>query len=231
MVFWKREPTKPKLDLDKVKKAIVRVGKGRGFMIGGGIVTTINWLSNPPEFKYPRFETIEQQNAQPPSEARIVGRLDGTLTADADCVFADPISSVAILGGYSEEFRRIEHWEYRLPVHAPLRPTFAGHGAVQDAWFLSIDEKWVKCRVRTNYDDLRFVGDDPDEWGGEPEIAGNLSGSPIIDEDGGAIGIILAPSKKKHRDQWFGHHVVLIRSLPGSYIASISELSFPERRN
>jgi hypothetical protein len=232
MTFWKKAPVKPNLDLDKVKKAIVRVGKGRGFMVGGGIVTTANWLSNPPQLKYPRFETIEEQDTQTtPSETRILGRLGGPLTADASCAFADPISNVVILGDHSEEFRRLENWEYRLPVHAPGRPVFAGHRAVQDAWFLSLDETWVKCNVRTNYDDLRIVGDNPDEWGGEPEIDGKLSGSPIIDEDGGAIGMILAPAKKRHRDKWSGHHVVLIRSLPGSFIKSISDLAFPERKD
>jgi hypothetical protein len=55
--------------------------------------------------------------------------------------------------------------------------------------------------------------------------------SPIIDEDGGAIGMILAPSKKRHRDEWSGHHMVLIRSLPGSFIESISDLAFPERKD
>jgi hypothetical protein len=107
---------------------------------------------------------------------------------------------------------------------------FAGHGAVQTVWILSLDEKWIKCNIRTNYDELFFVGENPDVYGGEPEIDGRLSGSPIINEEGGAIGMILAPVKAKDRDEWAGHHVVLIRRLPGNFIDSISALAFPERK-
>jgi hypothetical protein len=105
----------------------------------------------------------------------------------------------------------------------------AGSGSAQNVWFLSLDEKWVKCKIRTSYDDLTFVGENPDVYGGEPEIDGRLSGSPIINEEGGAIGMILAPLKAKDREEWSGHHVVLIRRLPGNGIAGISALAFPER--
>jgi hypothetical protein len=229
MPFWNRTPAAPPLDLDKVKRAIVRVGNGRGFMVGGGIVTTTNWLANPPKFRFPRFSTNDEALHAAPDESKILAALGNPLTISAYCVFADPVSHVAILSNNSEDYRGLDDWKYRLEIHAPLRPHIAGAGRIQDVWFLSLDEKWVKCQVRVSYDNLTFVGPNPNVFGGEPEIDGRLSGSPIIDEEGRAIGMILAPTKAKDRDEWTGHHVVLIRQLPGKYIASISELGFPER--
>ena len=154
----------------------------------------------------------------------LLGRLGETLTVEASCEFADPFSNIAIVSGFSEGYRRLDHWEHRLPIHAPERPSIAGAGREQFAWILSIGCKWIKCTVRTNYDQLTFLDD-------SLEIDGGMSGSPILNEDGGAFGIIVVPAKKKDRDEWAGHHQVLIRCLPGRMIGSISSLAFPERRD
>src|SRR6267143_2448337 len=142
-MFWQKAPKKEPLDLERAKKAIVRVGpNGRGFMTGGAVVTTAHWLPNYPQFKYPRYRTVEEWEEAVTDEL-LLGRLGEKLTVEASCEFADPFSNIAIVSSFSEGYRRLDHWEYRLPIHAPERPSIAGAGREQFAWILSIGCKWI----------------------------------------------------------------------------------------
>jgi hypothetical protein len=105
-MFWQKAPEKEPLDLERAKKAIVRVGaNGRGFMTGGAVVTTAHWLPNYPQFKYPRYRTVEEWEEAVTDEL-LLGRLDEKLTVEASCEFADPFSNIAIVSGFSEGYRR-----------------------------------------------------------------------------------------------------------------------------
>jgi hypothetical protein len=51
------------------------------------------------------------------------------------------------------------------------------------AWLLTLDDEWEKCEVEIDWRLVTFVN-------AKKGIAPGTSGSPILTEDGGAVGII-----------------------------------------
>src|SRR4051812_5465416 len=78
---------------DEAKRAVVRVGDGRGFVVEAGgdriIITAAHCLPNfPPcaSFSYTEERTY----------ADLVGKIGTTPTVWAECYFADPIGDIAV---------------------------------------------------------------------------------------------------------------------------------------
>jgi hypothetical protein len=181
-VFWKKEPIAPRrpLDLERVKKAIVRVSHGRGFLAGDyrkdhwgyvwrDVVTAASCL---PEF--PSFDPFKGPGRLH-SYDFILGRLDEEPSLSAECRFADPVSNLAVLASHSDAYERFIHWDVAMQIAPPPSPHEPGGGPIeQGVWLLMLDGE---CTATGHTNHISISG--------EPGLFdGAMSGTPIINEDG-----------------------------------------------
>jgi hypothetical protein len=215
-MFWKKEPTETKrpLNLDRTKRAIVRVGSGRGFIVGDhrkngdgfiwrDIVTAASCLPRFPSFNPFRGELKLH------TYENILGRLDEKPSITADCRFADPVSNLAVLASSSEAYHKFIHWDVALQI-APPRKSYgpAGSGTHEQVWLLMLDGNWIQCVAETFNHNYMTILEEPDLF------EGAMSGTPVINEDGEAIGMISAPLKNRDGNDWFYANPVLDYRLP-----------------
>jgi hypothetical protein len=83
----------------------------------------------------------------------------------------------------------------------PLRIANAGEDT--PAFLLSLDLRWSACHVHHCGGPL---------WISQAKTVGGMSGSPIIDEGGRAIGLVCTGSESEK--DYDGPHTQLMRSLP-----------------
>jgi hypothetical protein len=124
----------------------------------------------------------------------------------AECFFADPISDIAVLGSPDgqELYEESEAYDELVESVTPLSITDApedGHG-----WLLSLDCEWFQCTVKYM---KRVNGPLWISNASQPTVGG-MSGSPILSDNGSAIGVVALGSNldgcKNPR---------LVRDLPG----------------
>jgi hypothetical protein len=136
---------------------------------------------------------------------RLLGPLDAKEpTVWAECLFVDPIADLAVLGipDGQELFDKNKQYEALTRTMTPLRVARAEKDT--PAFILSLDQQWRACSVCHNSGTL---------WITSAKTVGGMSGSPIVDGDGRAIGVVCA-SDEKGQDEFDGPHANLMHSLP-----------------
>ncbi|QIG97525.1 trypsin-like peptidase domain-containing protein [Bradyrhizobium sp. 6(2017)] len=197
-------------NLKTAKAAVVQVGDGRGFIVSAGderyVITAAHCLphhpsphlaNSPTELAYPNIIGPLASNKQ-----TIWAELAFDNLADDVAVFAAPDGQELYdeLADY-EAFTAAAMIIGKLPdVVAPSLPgidadptAFASaleewtrHDADASvvAYVLSLNGEWQRCTVRNGGRFLRIVNQAGNH------IIGGMSGSPIIDENGGVIGLV-----------------------------------------
>jgi hypothetical protein len=196
----------------ELARAVVGVDGGRGFVLQLArervVVTAAHCLPNLPPCNSASYlqETTFQD---------LLGPLKQKQTRVwAECLFADPIADIAVLGrpDYQELGEQAEAFEALIDAAVPLKM-----GDVQSpskAWLLSLDNKWFRCTVQYRNNGGFWIND------AAKEIRGGMSGSPIISDDGAAIGIVCVAG-----GTMLGHHTAggpnprLRLNLPGWVLA------------
>ncbi len=100
----------------------------------------------------------------------------------AECLFADPVADIAVLGAPDNQQLDKEAEAFEKLV-SNCRPLPIGKAQDGDGWMLSLDNHWVRTRVAVW-----------GSWNGSLEIGpteGGQSGSPILARSGQAIGMIV----------------------------------------
>lgn len=174
------------IDEARLSQTVIRVGDGRGFIVQAGfhrlIVTAAHCL--------PQFPPCHGASYL---EERTYKRLLGPLSTAppsvwAECLFADPIADIAVLGmpdsqDLSTEADNYDAFTAEKPVlrlGAIPKPDAAGD-SLTSARLLTLDKRWISC-------DVRYLGE---LWiQATEQIRGGMSGSPICDEEGRAIGAV-----------------------------------------
>jgi Trypsin-like peptidase domain len=194
--------------------AVLRVGDGRGFVVGRlnhlGSVERVVITAAHCVMHRKRLDGIK--GLPPPHPARgleedtypkLLGPLNGKQTVWATCMFIDPIADIAVFGppDNQELYKEADAYEAlmkkmgweALPVaDAPAQGTEriyigkdkferAGVGEAP-AQVLSLKRGWLKGRVQRRTAWLSFEPRELFECG--------MSGSPILDEQGAAIGVV-----------------------------------------
>jgi hypothetical protein len=117
----------------------------------------------------------------------------------AECLFADPVGDLAVLGApdsqtfdeQSDAYEALAEATGRLTVKVP------DEGRV---WLLSLEHKWFSAKAQCSQAGvLSYRGDEPTPRG--------MSGSPIIRCDGGAVGIVCGGDSSLN--------AILVQRLPG----------------
>ena len=187
---------------DALIGAVVRVGNGgRGFVIKAPgyafpdedrlIITAAHCLPQLPP-AHPWMHLEEK------TYCRLIGALGDELTLWAECIFADPICDIAILAGpdnqavpdAADAFNEfIGSLQEVLPVRAPSTQN-------QRGWLLTLDRTWAPCRLAKHGRALWIT-----ESAG---IEGGMSGSPILDDEANAIGVVSTSAGTEAEDNTKG---------------------------
>jgi hypothetical protein len=187
----------------QLRSAVVRVGDGRGFAVKRRghlgreeqiIITAAHCLPHVPPChpaRYPEEETYQ----------RLLGPLGGEHTVWATCLFADPMADIAVLGqpdnqawgdeadAYDQLMESIttlvvadapaQGIERRRVGEIHIQIPTPGEGAAR---VLSLKGRWLEGQVARRSGWLAF---EPKKY-----VVGGMSGSPIIDAKGAAIGVV-----------------------------------------
>jgi hypothetical protein len=175
----------------EAKSAVVRVGDGRGFVVetigqerhvvraaqGRYVVTAAHRLPRLPSAQSASY--LEER-----TYAKLLGPLEGECGVWAECTFADPVEDVAVLHEPDNQELPDEVEEFRALVEAPTRAfsVRAPQADVLCGWLLSLDGEWFAVQVNAPAGWRFFLNPDP--------VAGGISGSPIVDDDGFAVGVV-----------------------------------------
>lgn len=179
--------------MEKMKTPIVRVGgsegMGRGFWIGSPdfamIITAAHCLPHYP----PRLGLISYVSER--TYIDFVYSLDGTCKCSAECLFVDPISDLAVLGCPDDELWE-KYWEFaNESAFLEIGPLAAGETSIR---VMYDDSKSIRRVIKTappfraNFYPRAFSINPND--GEENRIKSGMSGSPVLTDDGKAVGVL-----------------------------------------
>ena len=181
-------------------EAVIRVGDGRGFVVGTDrerfVITAGHCLPELPPFDGASSYTEER------TFDALLGPIGEEPKVSAECKFADPIADLAILGSpdsqhLAEQARAYEamvEGRAALTIDAVPRlpnrfPDWQGRG-----WLLSLAGDWFDCELQVIGNRCLWIEN------AAQAIVDGMSGSPIIIDDGRAIGIVcISSSIDEHR--------------------------------
>ena len=208
---------------------VIKVGQGRGFVIAHRrkvrsmpklpglrprafvedrlVITAAHCLP-----KFPRAFAAEYCELR--TYQNLLGRLANNKNGKkndvwAECLFADPIADIAVLGCPDRQKFGDETDAYDVLTEkvTPLRIGAARSGK---GWLLSLDRpRWIPTTLDLAYGSLKT---------GPAE--GGMSGSPILNDRGKAVGVVctgtvrITASGKRVRGN-AGRQAILMKNLPG----------------
>ncbi len=191
--------------------AIVTVGDGRGFIVQATrhrfVITAGHCLPFlPPSLSvsYTEERTYEA----------LLGPLGGERKVWAECLFADAIGDLAILGPPDNQELWDQAEDYVALMETPFSITDPPRGR-SPAWLLSLEDRWYRCTVSHNGGMLGVLG-------AAEGIVGGMSGSPIVANDGSAIGVICTSGGTGEVHTEGGPNPRLVGNLPGWLLHQLS---------
>src|SRR4051794_31743713 len=181
------------------KRAVVRVGDGRGFVVQGEhgryVITAAHCLPHLPP-------CLTFSGTQERTYEKLIGTLNEEPPAVwAECVFVDPISDLAVLGPPDGQdlFEEARSYEALVERAAPLKISDAPESG--PAWLFSREGNWFRCTASHRGRTLWLTSDG---------IVGGMSGSPVVAESGAAIGVVATGPNAPHP--------LLVYSLPAGLL-------------
>ena len=198
-------------------RAVVAVGSGRGFVVRSTqgvrdrlIITAAHCLPRFPPCNGASY--VHERTYQ-----GLLASLGGEPSVWTECLFADPIGDLAVLGPPDGQ-ELPEQWEgYDDLVESADSLMIADAPKQGPAWLLSLGNRWTRCTVRHSGGSL-WISDATDG------IRAGMSGSPVLADDGSAIGVVCT-SAGTSGDQLYtegGPNPRLIGNLPGWCIKSLA---------
>jgi hypothetical protein len=206
-------------DKTKWSNAVIRVGDGRGFVVNAGhealVITAAHCLPELPPahgLSYLRERTFDA----------LLGAIGEEPTVSAECLFVDPVADLAVVGPPDGQELWDEWKDYQALIEGRKLPvgdvalirelreiTIPGHERYTilgnpegqcSAWMLALSGEWFRCDVKAFSRALMATSTC------DQHIVGGMSGSPIVNDQGEAIGIVCLSEN--------GHQPFLARDLP-----------------
>ncbi len=202
--------------LDEAKRGIVTVGGGRGFVVDGPcgllIITAAHVLPHLPP-------ALAICTGYERSYLELLAQLSDKPTVMAECLFVDLVADIAVLGSPDMQEFCNEAEAYEEFVEASLPLPIKDAAETEVVWLLSLDGEWFKADAKT------FGGP---IWldNATAGIMDGMSGSPIVTNEGEAIGVVCSASKDSATDgdkaSRGGPEPRLMHSLPGRLVCEQS---------
>jgi hypothetical protein len=214
------------MDASTVSKSLVRVGDGRGFVVEEKVaarrrlvITAAHCLPAIPELGGERSDWAE-------TFPDLIGLLAARPSVSAECLFVDPIADIAVLGAPDSQ-ELCEHADAYETFLASRKPLKVGGAMDWDmpapASLIALDGHLIVCAARC------FGGPLLIEDLAEPSVGG-MSGSPVLDQAGVAVGIV-SESSEKNGIVREGSAPRLVVSLPGQFLISLGATSILNTEN
>jgi hypothetical protein len=192
------------LAVQKALKSVLTVGDGRGFVIkvkGRRLVVTAAHC-------FPELPPAHLAAHLDEKTFKLLAPLHGEASILTECVFADPVHDIAVLGPPDDQelSNGFDAYEALTESLTPLRIADAPEQG--RAWLLSLKGEWFSCSFRRNGIGRALVS--PLFVGVlQQPIEGGMSGSPIVSDKGTAWGLVNAGGSA-----WTGQ-TNLFQCLPG----------------
>jgi len=174
-------------------RAVVRVGGGRGFIVAGKVdryvITAAHCLPSFPPCA--SFSPLQERTYK-----SLIGRLGADLTVWAECLFADPIGDIAVLGPPDNQEMSEQHTAYGELLDMAVPFAVSNPPSEVMGCLLSLAQQWFECKLRRLPDGPLWIVD------AEESIMPGMSGSPILAPDGSAIGVVSVADGSPER--WTG---------------------------
>lgn len=174
--------------MDELTASVIQVGDGRGFIvesqdaINQWIITAAHCLPYlPPAHPWSYTEERTYKN--------LLGPLGGERKVWAECVFADPVIDIAVLAEPDGQ-ELPDEWEAFLELIEKCSKAFrvkTPSATKLRGWLLTLANVWSPCEVDASYARLSIRR-------ASQGIVGGMSGSPILDDEGDAIGLVSTSS-------------------------------------
>jgi hypothetical protein len=181
-----------------IKGTVVRVGNGRGFVVEGErsrfVITAAHCLP-----LFPPCATISYLEER--TYESLIGIIGEEPTVWAECLFADPVGDIAVLGPPDDQELSDQAAAYHAMLDEATPFKVRAADAEESAWMLSLGGRWFLCKVERQPNGPLWVT--------SGKTVGGMSGSPICAEDGTAIGVLCAGG-----DSFEGPNPALPRNLP-----------------
>ena len=196
-------------NFSKAASAIITVGDGRGFIVDCYIVTAAHCLPFFPPCMSASY-TVER------TYKNLLGPLGGKPRVGAECLFADPVGDIAVLGPPDNQELCAETLPYYELVESEAVTPLSIAEPGKEGWLLSKDGVWFRCSVQCQECGPLWLSDL------EGRIVDGMSGSPVISAAGEAIGIVCTSVEDstghvpEHR--FHGPNPSLTRNLPGWFL-------------
>jgi hypothetical protein len=162
-----------------MEAGVLRVGDGRGFRVGDFVITAAHCLPQLPPCNGP-FGDINDL-----TYPKLIGRLGGEPLVWAQVAFVDPVSDLAILrepDGSELSDQWMAYHELLDDAHSfSIADIETDEGTDTPVSVLSLGGKWIPAVARHFGGPLALK---------EPITQGGMSGSPVLDESGNAIGVV-----------------------------------------
>jgi hypothetical protein len=189
--------------------AVITVGGGRGFVVRGRwdrlIITAAHCLPHfPPCHGASYLEELTYQ--------ALLAPLGGEPAVWTECLFVDPIADIAILGppdnqdlsDYYDAYVNLVDSAELLEISKPKQKC--------RALLLSLENSWFECTVQHQKSGPLWISK------AAQGIVGGMSGSPILAEDGTAIGVVCTAGGTGEVHTEGGPNPRLMGNLPGWYL-------------
>jgi hypothetical protein len=181
---------------EQAKHAVITAGDGRGFIVK--IRRPRRVISGPNQYKvvdilryvitaahclpfFPPCHPTSYLNER--TYKAVLGPLGADPAVWAECVFVDPVADIAVLGPPDNQALWAQCEAYEALVDAATPLPLADAAASSPAWLLSREGQWFRCQVENNGAGW-WIKD-----AAQP-ISGGMSGSPILSDEGRAIGLV-----------------------------------------
>ncbi len=169
---------------ENAQQAVIAVGSGRGFVVEArdqyyrSVITAAHCLPKLPP-AHPWMFTEEK------TYPGLLGPLGGECSVWAECLFVDPVGDIAVLTGPDNQalFEQADQYEDLTENRSKSALVGPAPESKSQGWLLSLENSLLPCKIETVFHTISVSEV-------EGEIAGGMSGSPILDQDGRAIGII-----------------------------------------
>jgi hypothetical protein len=178
--------------LNKAKSAVITVGDGRGFVVNGRayfadgphdrlVVTAAHCLPF-----FPPCTGASYLGERTYKE--LLGPIGSKPTVWGECLFADPVADITILGPPDNQTTSGQATAYEALMESATPLAIADAPEQGHGWMMSLGGNWFRCT-------FRIINDGP-LWITETEepIEGGMSGSPVISDDAVSIGVVALSS-------------------------------------